>query len=109
MPLFEGSKGGVSDMRKRHATLIILIAAIVSVLSSPASAKGGSKASSNLLNHTATGEHYKNTTLTPKKPKPTVTKKPAGNVAADKDKDIKPFIKIEPVEGESTHGPNNGH
>jgi hypothetical protein len=57
------------------------------------------------MNHTATGQHYKNTTLTATKPKTTVAKKPASSIAAEKDKDIKPFIKIEPVEGESTRPP----
>ena len=85
-------------MRMRHAGLIITIAAVVTVVFDAASAKG-SKTSSTLMEHTATGKHYNNVVLTPTKPKTPVAKKPATNSAADKT--TKPVLKLDGIKGES--------
>ena len=84
-------------MRMRHAGLIITIAAVVTVVFDAASAKG-SKTSSSLMEHTATGKHYNNVVLTPNKPKTPVAKKTATNAA---DKTTKPVLKLDGIKGES--------
>jgi hypothetical protein len=85
-------------MPKGHARLLIAIAAAGAILSQGVSAKAD-KASTKLMQKTATGTHYKKTTLTPDKPKTPVAKKPTTSAAADKT--TKPPIKIEGVDGEA--------